>query len=246
MPDVEEWCRQAENWAKISDHLYYLTYLGHRMARPRLDMVNYVRWCHQHKGIALITYVDEYSVVNFIPLYLAAKAMWDTSVDSQQVLDAFYRDYYAGAAGPMRKFWETFDDRTHWGSGLDAYQDCLYQYLPTLTAEVAATCRGYLQQASEMADSDVVKRRIEPVSQYWRMVELQIQAELALAEWKDNKTAKTWQTAKTALTETMNHINSLKGTLSVAPRMSMFQGHLRALQKEKDTAIDSGFPGLEQ
>ena len=162
------------------------------------------------------------------------------------MLEEFYRDYYASASEPMRKFWETFDDRTHWGSGLEAYQDCLYQYLPTVTTDVAATCRGYLQHASELASSGVVKRRIATVAQYWRMVELQIQAELALAEWKKNRTIQTWGPAKAGLTETMDYINSLKGVVNVTPRVNMFRGQLRDLEKEKDTTIDSGFPGLEQ
>lgn len=183
---------------------------------------------------------------HFLPIYLASKALRDTSVDSEQVLEEFYRDYYGAAAEPMREFWETFDDRTRWGAGRDGYQDCLYQYLPTLTADVVATCRGYLQRAPEMTGSAVVKRRIATVAQYWRIVELQIQAELALAGWKKNKTTQTWKAAKAALTETMDYINSSKGVVGTAPRMGIFRGQLRDLEKDKDTKIDSGFPGLEQ
>ena len=246
MPSNDAWRRQVENWAKVSKHLFFYGYMGHRMASPTLRLADEIRWCYEHKGLAMILTVQEYSVTNFLPLYLASKALWDTKIDSGEVLGEFYQDYYGGAAEPMRTFWETFDDRTRWGAGRDGYQDCLYQYLPSLTADVAATCRGYLQQASERAGTAVVKRRIATVSQYWRIVELQIQAELALAEWKKNKTTQTWKAAKGALTETTDYINSLKGAVNLRARMSMFRGYLKNLEKEKGTKIDSGFPGLEQ
>ena len=233
MPSSEAWRREVENWAKISKHLFFYGYMGHRMASPKLRLADEIRWCYEHKGVAMVLAVNEYSVVNIVPLYLAAKALWDTGIDSGKVLGEFYRDYYGAAAAPMRKFWETFDDRTRWGSGRDKYQDCLYQYLDTVTPEVAATCLEHLQRASELAGSAVVKRRIAAVRQYWRVVELQIQAEIALAGWKAGKTTRTWTAAKEALTETTDYIESVQDVWNLTPRMSTFRRQLRELEKEK-------------
>ena len=198
--------RQVEQWVQVSKQLYYYTYMGYATAFPKFTIVNDIRWAHEHKGVAMFMEMDEYSPANMIPLYLATRAMWDINVDAEKILDEFYRTYYGPAEPVMRKFWQRFHEITL--TEVLEY-DCSGLFPEALTPEVAADFRQYLTKASELADQPVVKRRIELAGTYWRSVELQVEAQKALAEWRKHKTSENQKTAKNAVTKLMEYIDAI-------------------------------------
>ena len=228
-PQNEYWRRQVSKWASISKHLYYYTYMGYRIDFPKLGIADDIRWCYEHKGIAMYLEHDAHSPINMVNLYLGAKALWDTKVDSKAVLREFYSRYYGAAKQPMRTFYETFYELTR--EGADNHPDCLFAYPDALTPEVAAKCRGYITLASSLATTPVVKRRIESISRYWRATELHVDAQHALAEWRKDKTAANSKAAKEALTRTIDYINSVANEFALQARILLLTDGMKELTK---------------
>ena len=97
----------------------------------------------------------------------------------------------------MRLFYQTFYNATR--EAVRDY-DCFYAYPPELTPQVAGQCRDYITQAGTLARQPVVARRIESISKYWRVAELQIAAEQATAAWQKDKSQANRDAAKAAWT----------------------------------------------
>lgn len=226
-PEQDVWRSAVLKWARISKHLYYYTYMGHRLARPKLDIADGIRWCYQNKGIAMTFPVDECSPVNMLPLYLASKALWDTDTDSGRVLAEFYEGFYGPAERPMRLFWETFHSLTREGS--ENYPDCLYAYPESMTSEVTAELSRQLAAALSKADHPVVKRRIQSIIEYWQVVELQIVARTAMAKWRDEPTEQNEKASREAIDRTLDRVKSLKNTFNLTPRTGLFRQWLKEM-----------------
>ena len=228
-PDNEAWRRQTLAWAGMSRQLYYYGYMGYRIALPKLGFGRDIRWCHQNKGVAMYLEVDEHSPVNLLPLYLAARTLWDSNADTKQILAEFYRNYYGPAAAPMRSFWETFDaacrkDTRDW--------DTHYNYPAALTPEVASRCRGYLTRAGALAADPVVKRRIATVGRYWLAAELHVVANSAMNKWRGDKTAENNQVARKTVNATIEYVKSVVGEFVISARLPMLNGWLGELDKK--------------
>ena len=228
-PKHDGWREQVLNWEKISKQLYYYTYMGHRLDFLKLYIADDIRWCHQHKGVAMYLEHDSHSPINMVPLYLAAKALWDIHSDSKAILAEFYRTYYGRGGGPMRTFYETFDAATR-QAGED--WDCLYAYPDLLTPELVVQCRDNLTEALRLAKEPVVKRRIESVSRYWRATELHVAAQQALAAWQKDKTDANRQAARSAFNKTIEYVNSVADEFRLQARIALLNDGLRELNKE--------------
>ena len=204
-PHDEAWRQQVERWASVSKQMYYYTYMGYQTAFPKFTLIDDIRWAHQHKGVAMFLEMEEYSPVNMVPLYLATRALWDTTVKAEPILDEFYRLFYGAAEAPMRQFWQRFHEITL-AEVLD--YDIHGAFPEALTPEVAAEFRAYLTKAAKLARQPVVKRRIDYLGDNWRLAELQVRAQQAMAEWKNSKTSQTHKAAKEALTKTIEYIEA--------------------------------------
>ena len=205
-PNDEEWRREVATWEEISRQLYYYGYMGHKIALPKLRFAEDIRWCHEHKGTVFSCEANEYSPVLLQSLYLTARALWDTTIAPQAVMAEFYRDYYGGAAEPMRRFWETFDGVTR-QAVLD--YDCHYKYPDTVTPQVVVTLGGCLTEALGLADRPVVERRIGRLVRYWRATELHVAMQQAVARWRQAKTEPNRADAERAVRDTLTYIDSV-------------------------------------
>lgn len=222
----EIWCREVSKWEAISQQLYYYTYMGYRLAFPKLRITDDIRWCYEHKGIGMYLEHDEYSPLNMVPFYLAAKSLWDTTAEPNEILAEFYSNYYGAAEVPMRQFYETFEAATR-----DAAKDydCFYEYPPPMTSAVATTCRGYLTQALSVNTEPAVIRRIESISRYFQATELHILAQEAMAVWRNNKTEPNRQAAEASVTYTIAYINSVSNEFYLNCRIYLLNNYLNEL-----------------
>ena len=198
--------KMIRKWADMSKHLYYYGYVGYHFSLPKFGIVDDIRWCHEHKGIAMTFAEDEHSPMNMVTCYLIARAMWDVNTDAEKVLAEFYEKYYGAASLPMKRFFETFDAATR-----EATREWdVHTYYPeSLTQEIVAQCRGILTQAMEQAKAPVVKRRIEAMSGYWRTVELRTKAERAIIEWRKDKTKSKGDAARKAARSLIDYVKSV-------------------------------------
>ena len=227
-PNDAYWRREVQRWEAISRQLYYHGYMGHRIDFLKLEIANDIRWCYEHKGVAISLEQDAHSPINAISQYLAAKAMWDTQIDSKKILAEFYRLYYGAAEEPMRLFYQTFYAATR-----DAVRDydCFYSYPDALAGEAGTRCRGYIDRALKLADAPVVRRRIESLSRYWRATELQVASQEAMALWRQHKNEANREAARAALQATIDYINSVAGEFHLQVRIGLLTGGLGELDK---------------
>ncbi len=225
-PRDAAWRRQVDDWAPISRRLMYYGYMGYRIAFPKLNMAEDITWCHGRRGIGMYLEVDEYSPINTVPLYLAARAMWDTQTDAQAVLDEFYRRHYGRASAAVRRFFEAFHAAT-----VEALResDTHADYPEQVTRDLVAECRCRLEEAMARAERAVVKRRIESLRRYWRIVDLEIAARDAMAAWKADPSDANRNAARAAAASTSDAIQAAAGEFYMQARSSRFRRWRRAL-----------------
>ena len=218
-------------WAGISRHLYYYGYVGYKISLPKFGIVDDIRWCHGQKGIGMTFAEDEHSPLNMVTCYLIARAMWDVHTDTNEVLEEFYEKYYGAAGKPMRMFYETFDAATR---EMTREWDIHAHYPESLTSKVVARCRSYLTQAMGKAPDPVGKRRITSMSKYWRVVELHVTAQNAMARWREATTTAHNKAARTACRDLMNYVRSVSDVFHCPQRIYLAEEWLRDLEKEPE------------
>ena len=228
-PNNADWRREVANWERLSKQFYYYGYMGHKIAFPKLRFAEDIRWCHQHKGTVFSCEANEYSPVLLLSLYLTARALWDTNIDSQAALTRFYEDYYGSAAGTMRRFWETFDAVTR--QAVLEY-DCHYEYPDSMTPQVVADLGGYLTEALGRADQPVITRRISRLVKYWRATELHVAMQLAVAKWRQEKTEPNRAAAELAVRKTLEYIDSVAGEMLLSTRTGPLYQNLNEVKKK--------------
>ena len=226
VPNDYHWRQHVLGWEDISKQLYYYTYMGWRIAYPKLHIADDIRWCYEHKGLAMYLEHDEHSPLNMIPLYLAAKAMWDVDSDSETVLNEFYIKFYGAGSATMKQFFEVFDAATHEAT---RDYDCFYGYPDILTQEIASACRNLLSTAYNQATQDVVRRRILSISSYWTVVERHVDARDAMATWRPNRTAANKSSAQAAVNAALSAIDTRMTDFYLEPRRGLLNAMLTEL-----------------
>ncbi|MAE64980.1 MAG: hypothetical protein CMJ18_11985 [Phycisphaeraceae bacterium] len=217
-PNDPHWRSQVLEWEKISKHLYYYTYMGYRLDFPRLDIAESIKWCHEHKGIAMYFEHDAHTPVNSLALYLAAKATWDTDVDSKEILAAFYEHQYGKAAPMMQRFFETFDRATR---GANRNYDSAYEYPKAMVRGLTDSLSGYLWIGLKQAEQPVVRRRITTLYSYWRATEHHVAAQRALSKWQKFKSRVNEEDARKALKRAIDYIDSVKAQFGMNARIAL-------------------------
>jgi len=239
-PSNATWCAEVREWEAISKQLHYYTYMGWRLDRPKLGIAEDLRWCRNHKGIAVYLELDTYSPINMVPMYLAAKILWDADADEDTILDEFYRTYYgASAAEPMRGFFETFDQATKKGSS--NYSDCMYEYPATSPTDGpgakpyqwVAECRRQIDKAQSVtqATQPLESRRIDDVSRYWRAVEFFVEAQQALDGWHAGKTAEAGHQVRKAVQRATEYIRAVGDDFHLDHRVYLLDEMVRTVEK---------------
>ena len=233
----EHFKKQVREWAKVSKHLFYYGYGGHRIALPKFGIVEDIRWCHEQKGIGITLTANEHSPVGKLTNYLAAKGMWDVHTDAEAVLAAFYRGYYGAAAEPMGRFYQTFEAATRQAA---SEWDIHATYPDSLTPQIVADCRDYLAQAIRQAEQPVVKRRVESMARYWRATELHVAAQQAMAIWRrytlfgnPSMTETLTQDARKACKDIVDYANATADEFHLKRRSNIVKQWLKELEAGK-------------
>lgn len=100
---------------------------------------------------------------NFIPMYAAARLLWDHTIDVSALLDELYVKFYGKAAEPMRRWHETLeasmaDSKTHIPGGAASGSPVIF------TKEVINKLKSNLAEAQRLVEDDLVKRRLEKIA----------------------------------------------------------------------------------
>lgn len=102
--------------------------------------------------------------------YVAAKMMWNSDIDIEELLNDYFRGFYKEASEPMRKFCQALREAlgnapsepilSSWIPLRKEWIKHLAQPLTVFTSEVLGECEVYLRKAESVAKDDKVRKRI--------------------------------------------------------------------------------------
>lgn len=95
--------------------------------------------------------------------YVAARLLWDHTVDVPALLEEFYQKFYAEAAAPMKRYHEALERQVatcgkHFPGNAPVFAATVF------TEPLLAELQGSLDEAARIATHELVKRRIEKIA----------------------------------------------------------------------------------
>jgi hypothetical protein len=175
----------AEGWAKASEktgiYEYYIN--GSWPGLHRL-FVPYIAESIKHlhgQGIDLYqTQSGDDFAINGINYYIAGKLLWDTSQDEQALLSDFYEKGFGRAAEPIRRFHHRLEEawRQSTAGGTEVTAQSLEgtRILELFTKDLLESCARDLAEAEGLADTDLIRKRVEFYRKGLRYTELTVNA----------------------------------------------------------------------
>ena len=110
-------------------------------------------------------------------LWLAAQMLWDTDQSSEKLLNEFYVNYFQKAAKPMRRFFEKCEAQwmkqsrpARWIKYFKEENQAIF-----FPPEVSIKLRRILNEALSKANTPIVLKRVELVSEAFRLTELMVE-----------------------------------------------------------------------
>ncbi len=160
----------AAAWANASEktgiYEYYIngSWPGlHRVVMPYIaESIKYL----YNQGIDLYQMQsgDEFAI-NGMNYYVAAKLLWDTSLDEREILDDFYEKAFGDAGDAIRRFHIRLQNAwtmlTINGEDVSCQSLKRTRLLRYFTPELLGECQRYLMEALKEADNEIVKKRVE-------------------------------------------------------------------------------------
>lgn len=153
-------------WQKVASHVGKYDYYGLGAIAPRYYPHLIAQDIKHSAAIRLEGFHSEaypqWAV--FGPqIYLAARLLWDPSLDTDALLREYFEKLYGPASGEMAAFYQVFEDAWMgyrrpgaWFEGIGS----IAQELAMYRREHLVAARGHLRRARRLADSDLVRQRV--------------------------------------------------------------------------------------
>jgi len=156
-------------WQRHTPHVYFYEYYS------KMNWVD-LPWPIVHtvaadipffKSIGIEGLFTQYTLEhiwgNFLVHYVAARLLWDHTLDVPALLDEFYRKFYGAAAAPMKRYHEALETQVarssvHFPGNAPA--NAAHVFTEALLGELR-TC---LNEANRLADDDLVRQRIAKIA----------------------------------------------------------------------------------
>ena len=151
--------KSLEGWSKKAKCLgirdYYNVIIWNRdMPRWQVDrMRKNIPYHHEKGAIGVSAESGNQWAPEGLNYYVAAKLMWDTKTDVDKLLDDFFAKCWGEAAVPMRRYYERFKGAR-------------------MSSRMLGVCLNDLREASEMAKTPEVVRRLDMMKLYLHWVRL--------------------------------------------------------------------------
>jgi len=148
---------------------------------PAAVTIRNIRWWIDH-GVKWITYESQASYSQPVPLgwplyYVAARAMWDRSLEAEEVLAEACQCLYDPAADEMLAYYETLEKAVS-GTALHTRIWALPDPVQMYNEQVRAECRKHLGKAlaaAAKAEDPKVWQRVSVEIENWRIAEETLQ-----------------------------------------------------------------------
>ncbi len=91
-------------------------------------------------------------------MWLTIRMSWNTTGKPSEILDEFFTRFYGSAAGPMRSYWQLFDDA--W-TKTPEHAGCAFGYGKRFTPDFMKKARESMNAAIAACKTDMEKRRVK-------------------------------------------------------------------------------------
>lgn len=178
LKDIQTW-KNAAN--KMGIYEYYVN--GSWPGLPRLATSQFAESIRELYKMGVDLYQtqsgDEFAI-NGINYYVAAKVLWDTSLDDKVILNDFYEKGF-GKAGKFiqqynERMAEAWKNATKDGVEVSARTLESTKILELYTPDLLEACRNDLAQATAIAENETYKKRIDFIKSGFKYTEMTVNA----------------------------------------------------------------------
>ena len=220
-PDCEpnqRYLQIIRGWRKLTPHIYFYEYYN---KINWMDLPWPIATAIRHdipfyKSLGVEGLFTQYSGGNifttFIPMYIAARLLWDHTADIDAFYGEFYPTFYGEAAGPMRRYHEALERRVASGEHHmpgNAPRNAALVFTPDLLDGLD----GCLAAAQPLAVDPMVKQRVEKqvaVMEYTRGMAHYYRLRARAAELSEGE-------RNAVLEQTLEAIDQLRAKLAADP-----------------------------
>ncbi|QYY36556.1 DUF4838 domain-containing protein [Ruficoccus sp. ZRK36] len=178
---IRRWSRMGLNMIGTWDYYEGIPFFIPRYY-PTL-IAESIKYLHAHDGRGFFAEGIANPGIDDPKYWLAAQLLWDVDQDPERLQEEFFQRCYKASAVPMRRFFDLCEqawmDQPPPGSWIKYFTSPSQAEL--FPPELCKRMRACLDEAMSMAESDLVRRRIERVSASFRVAEV---ASERYEQWK--------------------------------------------------------------
>jgi hypothetical protein len=213
-----DYIRVFNEWSEIADHLLvyeWYDFPKHPLPSPMLYPTGErIKFYKDHGVIGYCGQIIGRSPVTDLTIYVASQMLWDSSQNPDEIIDEFFKLYFAEAAEPMREYYRMLHETSCFQGKFRGF------YIPAKawTSQLIARLYRTLERAEAAAKQDVVKRRIERERKCLTAIDLIADAYRLENKRPDNPGIDARGVVRAKARKAIRYLESLRGEAIVADR----------------------------
>jgi hypothetical protein len=153
----------VEGWGKAARNVSYYNYMYHlaevSVPYPMISQMSAELPILYASGVNVWSPETMPSFDSNLPgMVLAVRMAWNTKAKPAEVLDEFFTRFYGPAEGPMRRYWQVFDDA--W-TKTPEHAGCCFGYGRRFTPAVLAAARAAIDAAYAACQTPMQRQRVK-------------------------------------------------------------------------------------
>jgi hypothetical protein len=228
-----EYRARWDEWDKIASQMMVYEWVQHGEAPVLPSPMIYtigerIKYYRRHNVIAYTGQLIGRSPVNDLAVYIGSQMLWDSSQNPRQMLEEFFRLYFAEASDQMRNYYRMLNETTYFS---DDNRGC---YAPTSawTPELIGRLYAKLAEADAVATQDIVKKRLDRERKSLVVTDLCASACALMDQWTKNKNETTRAAFVAKADEAIAYLKSISGE-DVVSDVNLVE-NMKALKDARD------------
>lgn len=231
----------VKGWTKVSRNVAVYDYYGHFYVFAPFPITRNIGrdipFLYSLGVRRFMSETQQHWATQGINFYLAAKLLWNPTLNPRALLDEYYRGFYGKSAPAMRRFWERFEQAMQETAAVVAAAtgDGGYTWLKMYTPALIAAADRDLTQAEQLAatDTDKVRRRVALIRKGFRFTQ-------AWTQMRDFAARKDIPRMRRAGAEAIKRLEETAGTEPQAIWIELAKSQTEAMMNELEKEITAG------